>query len=161
MCIVFVCVQFVTNFGCHYNQSGLLKIEILILLRLARFQNLGTPCLLLGRTLYTRYPIVARAWPSASREQRYLAYKEGPDGGVGASEEGPAKLKERGSPARRQTSYDVLVPVVYKKYPICYRRALVQCAREQIYLAHNGSSRTARREQVCYEYLITGDRARH
>ena len=26
--------------------------------------------------LYTRYPIVARrAWPSASREQRYLAYK--------------------------------------------------------------------------------------
>ena len=26
-----------------YNQSGLLKIEILILLRLARFQNLGTP----------------------------------------------------------------------------------------------------------------------
>ena len=47
MCIVFVCVQFVTNFGCHYNQSGLLKIEILILLRLARFQNLGTPCLLL------------------------------------------------------------------------------------------------------------------
>ena len=26
-----------------YNQSGVLKIEILILLRLARFQNLGTP----------------------------------------------------------------------------------------------------------------------
>ena len=26
--------------------------------------------------MYTRYPIVARrAWPSASREQRYLAYK--------------------------------------------------------------------------------------
>ena len=43
MCIVFVCMRFVKNFGCHYNQSGLLKIEILILLRLARFRNLGTP----------------------------------------------------------------------------------------------------------------------
>ena len=43
MCIVFVFMQFVKNFGCHYNQSGLLKIEILILLRLAKFQNLGTP----------------------------------------------------------------------------------------------------------------------
>ena len=43
MFIVFVCVQFFKNFGCHYNQRGLLKIEILILLRLARFQNLGTP----------------------------------------------------------------------------------------------------------------------
>ena len=26
MCIVFVCVPFVKSFGCHYNQSGLLKI---------------------------------------------------------------------------------------------------------------------------------------
>ena len=43
MFIVFVCVQFFKNFGCRYNQRGLLKIEILILLRLARFQNLGTP----------------------------------------------------------------------------------------------------------------------
>ena len=45
MCIVFVYVRFVKNFGCHYkyNQSGLLKVEILILLRLARFQNLGAP----------------------------------------------------------------------------------------------------------------------
>ena len=43
MCIVFVCMRFVKNVGCYYNQSGLLKIEILILLRLARFQNLGTP----------------------------------------------------------------------------------------------------------------------
>ena len=43
MCIVFVCMRYVKKFGCHYNQSGLLKIEILILLRLARFQNLGTP----------------------------------------------------------------------------------------------------------------------
>ena len=42
-CVVFVCMRFVKNFGCHYNQSGLLKIEILILLRLARFRNLGTP----------------------------------------------------------------------------------------------------------------------
>ena len=45
MCIVFVRMRFVKKFGCHYNQSGLLKIETLILLRLARFQNLGTPCL--------------------------------------------------------------------------------------------------------------------
>ena len=44
MFIVFVCVQFFKNVGCHYyNQRGVLKIEILILLRLARFQNLGTP----------------------------------------------------------------------------------------------------------------------
>ena len=43
MFIVFVCVQFFKIFGCHYNQRGLLKIEILILLRLARFQNSGTP----------------------------------------------------------------------------------------------------------------------
>ena len=43
MCTVFVCERFVKNFGCHYNQSGLLKIEIQILLRLAIFQNLGTP----------------------------------------------------------------------------------------------------------------------
>ena len=43
MCIVFVCVRFVNNFVFHYNQSGLLKIEILISLRLARFQNFGTP----------------------------------------------------------------------------------------------------------------------
>ena len=43
MCIVFVCMRYVKKFGCHYNQSGVLKIEILILLRLARFQNLGTP----------------------------------------------------------------------------------------------------------------------
>ena len=43
MCIVFVFVRFVKIFGCHYNQSGRLKIEILIVLRLARFQNLGTP----------------------------------------------------------------------------------------------------------------------
>ena len=42
MLIVFVYLQFVKNVGCpcHDNQSGLLKIEILILLR---FQNLGTP----------------------------------------------------------------------------------------------------------------------
>ena len=46
MFIVFVCVQFFKNFGCQYNQRGLLKIEILILLRLARFQNLGTPPIL-------------------------------------------------------------------------------------------------------------------
>ena len=39
MCIVFVCVRFVKIFGYHNNQSDLLKIEILILLRLARFQN--------------------------------------------------------------------------------------------------------------------------
>ena len=43
MCVVFVCVRFVRNFDCHYNQNGLLKIEIVILLRLARFKNLGTP----------------------------------------------------------------------------------------------------------------------
>ena len=43
MCIVFVCVRFVKIFGCHYNQSCLLKIEIIIFLRLARFQNLGNP----------------------------------------------------------------------------------------------------------------------
>ena len=43
MCIVFVCMRYVKKFGCHYNQSGVLKIGILILLRLARFQNLGTP----------------------------------------------------------------------------------------------------------------------
>ena len=43
MCIVFVCMRYVKKFGCHYNQSGVLKIKILILLRLARFQNLGTP----------------------------------------------------------------------------------------------------------------------
>ena len=43
MCIVFVCMRFVKDFGCRYNQSGLLKIEIIILLRLARFQNLETP----------------------------------------------------------------------------------------------------------------------
>ena len=43
MCIVFVCMRYVKKFGCHYNQSGVLKIEILILLRLARFQNSGTP----------------------------------------------------------------------------------------------------------------------
>ena len=43
MCIVFVCMRYVKKIGCHYNQSGVLKIEILILLRLARFQNLGTP----------------------------------------------------------------------------------------------------------------------
>ena len=43
MCIVFGCVQFVKFFDYHYNQSGLLKIEILILLRLARFKNLKTP----------------------------------------------------------------------------------------------------------------------
>ena len=43
MCIVLVCMRYVKKFGCHYNQSGVLKIEILILLRLARFQNLGTP----------------------------------------------------------------------------------------------------------------------
>ena len=42
MCIVFVCMRFVKNVGCYYNQKGLLKIEILILLRFARFQNLGT-----------------------------------------------------------------------------------------------------------------------
>ena len=42
MCIVFVCMRFVKNVGCHYNQSGLLKIEILILLRLTRFRILGT-----------------------------------------------------------------------------------------------------------------------
>ena len=47
MFIVFVCVQFFKNFGCQYNQRGLLKIEILILLRLARFQNLGTPPILI------------------------------------------------------------------------------------------------------------------
>ena len=41
--IIFVCMRYVKKFGCHYNQSGVLKIEILILLRLARFQNLGTP----------------------------------------------------------------------------------------------------------------------
>ena len=29
MCIFFVNVRFVKNFGCHYNQSGLLKSEIL------------------------------------------------------------------------------------------------------------------------------------
>ena len=34
---------YATILGCHYNLSGLLKIEILILLRLARFRNLGTP----------------------------------------------------------------------------------------------------------------------
>ena len=34
---------YVKKIGCHYNQSGVLKIDILILLRLARFQNLGTP----------------------------------------------------------------------------------------------------------------------
>ena len=43
MLIVFAYLQFVKNVGCHDNQSGLLKIEILILLRLVRFQNLGTP----------------------------------------------------------------------------------------------------------------------
>ena len=43
MCIVLVCMRYVKKFGCHYNQSGVLKIEIPILLRLARFQNLGTP----------------------------------------------------------------------------------------------------------------------
>ena len=36
-------MRFVKNVGCYYNQSGLLKIEILILLNLERFQNLGTP----------------------------------------------------------------------------------------------------------------------
>ena len=154
-------MQFVTNFGCHYNQSGLLKIEILILLRLARFQNLGTPCLLLGRTLYTRYPIVARAWPSASREQRYLAYKEGPDGGVGASEEGPAKLKERGSPARRQTSYDVLVPVVYKN-TLSAIVARWSSARASKYILHTMVPAGRLEEsKFFYESLIIVDRARH
>ena len=43
MCIDFVCVRFVKNVGYHYNQSGLLKIEIVILLRVARFQYSGTP----------------------------------------------------------------------------------------------------------------------
>ena len=43
MCIVVVYVRFVKNFGCYYNQNGLLKIEILIMLRLARIQNLGAP----------------------------------------------------------------------------------------------------------------------
>ena len=43
MFIVFVCMRYVKKFGCHYNQSGVLKIEILILQRLARFQNLGSP----------------------------------------------------------------------------------------------------------------------
>ena len=43
MCIVFVCMRYVKKFGCHYNQSGVLKIDILILLRLATFQSLGTP----------------------------------------------------------------------------------------------------------------------
>ena len=43
MCIVFACMQYVKKFGCHYDQSGVLKIEILILLRLAKFQNLGSP----------------------------------------------------------------------------------------------------------------------
>ena len=43
MFIVFVCMPYVKKFGCHYNQSGVLKIDILILLRLERFQNLGTP----------------------------------------------------------------------------------------------------------------------
>ena len=43
MCIVFVCMRYVKKFGCHFNQTGVLKIEILILLRLARFKNLGTP----------------------------------------------------------------------------------------------------------------------
>ena len=45
--IVFVCVRFVKIYGCQYNQSSLLKIDILILLRLTRFQNLGTPPLTL------------------------------------------------------------------------------------------------------------------
>ena len=36
-------MRYVKKFDCHYNQSGVLKIKILILLRLARFQNLGTP----------------------------------------------------------------------------------------------------------------------
>ena len=42
MCIVFVCVRFFKNVGNHFNQSGLLNNEILILLSLARLQNLGT-----------------------------------------------------------------------------------------------------------------------
>ena len=37
MCIVLVCMRYVKKIGCHYNQSGVLKIEILILLILARF----------------------------------------------------------------------------------------------------------------------------
>ena len=49
MCIAFVCMRYVKKFGCHYNQSGVLKIEILILLRLARFQNLGTPLIVVTR----------------------------------------------------------------------------------------------------------------
>ena len=55
---VFVCMRYVKKIGCHYSQSGVLKIEILILLRLARFQNLGTP---LKNTLTSR----AQAWPSS------------------------------------------------------------------------------------------------
>ena len=51
--IVFFYVRFVKIFGCHYNQSGLLKIEILILLRLARFQNLGTQPTYVQDTLKT------------------------------------------------------------------------------------------------------------
>ena len=43
MSIAFVCMRYVKKIGCHYNQSGVLKIDILNLLRLARFQNLGKP----------------------------------------------------------------------------------------------------------------------
>ena len=42
ICIVFVRVRLVKIYGCDYNQNSLLKIMILILLRLARFENLET-----------------------------------------------------------------------------------------------------------------------
>ena len=49
MCIVLVCMRYVKKFGCHYNQSGVLKIELLILLRLARFKKLGAPPILYAK----------------------------------------------------------------------------------------------------------------
>ena len=76
MCIVFVCMRYVKKIGCHYNQSGVLyarnlciiqsgvlKIEILILLRLARFQNLETP----HKSILCKVPLLARALGLYSR----------------------------------------------------------------------------------------------
>ena len=76
-------MRYVKKFGCHYNQSGVLKIEILILLRLAKFQNLGTPpnrwpCI--QDTLSSRATL--GLWSSALREQRHFAYNSWPYGQI-------------------------------------------------------------------------------
>ena len=66
MCEVFVDVRFFKKFGCPYNQSGLLKIEILLLLRLAKFKNttyyrraICLVCSYIYKILYSRAPSLA------------------------------------------------------------------------------------------------------